>query len=67
MNVRGAGMSRACSLRRLIMAKKKKTVVGIDEDVFELLVKACGKRMMATGKFCSMTEIATKGGEHWLL
>ncbi len=58
-------MPRACSLRRLIMAKKKKTVVGIDEDVFELLVKACGKRMMATGRFCSMTEIATEAARDY--
>ena len=47
------------------MAKKKKTVVGIDEDVFELLVKACGKRMMATGRFCSMTEIATEAARDY--
>lgn len=39
---------------------KKKTVVGLDDDVFELLVKACGKEMMLTGKFCSMTDMATK-------
>ena len=42
------------------MAKKKtKRVVGIDEDVWVLLVKACGKRMARTGKFYSMTDMAT--------
>ena len=40
------------------MAKKKIKGIGIDEGVWELLVKATGKRMVETGECCSMAEIA---------
>lgn len=35
-------------------------MVGIDENVYMLLVKACGERMAHTGRDCTMTDMATE-------